>query len=73
MDELRKIYSDKGVGERFDFGRWPQGPNGEVEPITWRVIAYNSDGSKKLLADKIEKKKKKAIDEREVLKIRPED
>ena len=38
MDELRKIYSDKGVGERFDFGRWPQGPNGEVEPITWRVL-----------------------------------
>ncbi len=25
----------------------------KVEPITWRVIAYNSDGSKKLLADKI--------------------
>lgn len=25
----------------------------KVEPMTWRVIAYNSDGSKKLLADKI--------------------
>ena len=25
----------------------------KVEPITWRIIAYNSDGSKKLLADKI--------------------
>ena len=25
----------------------------KVEPITWRVIGYNSDGSKKLLADKI--------------------
>ncbi len=25
----------------------------KVEPLTWRVIAYNSDGSKKLLADKI--------------------
>ena len=25
----------------------------KVEPITWRVICYNSDGSKKLLADKI--------------------
>ena len=25
----------------------------KVEPITWRIIGYNSDGSKKLLADKI--------------------
>lgn len=25
----------------------------KVEPMTWRVLAYNSDGSKKLLADKI--------------------
>jgi hypothetical protein len=25
----------------------------KVEPITWRIIAYNSDGSKRLLADKI--------------------
>ncbi|MBQ7529321.1 hypothetical protein IJT10_05415, partial [bacterium] len=31
------------AGDRFEFGRCPQGPNGEVEPITWRVLHRYSD------------------------------
>ena len=31
-------YADRQVGERFEFGRYPQGVNGEVKPITWRVL-----------------------------------
>ncbi len=34
---------DKQVSDRFEFGRYPQGANGEVEPITWRVLQRNSD------------------------------
>ncbi|MBQ7502315.1 hypothetical protein IJT93_06320 [bacterium] len=40
---LRAAYANKLVGERFDFGRYPQGPNGEVKPITWRVLRSGSD------------------------------
>lgn len=41
---LRAIYADKQVGERFEFGHYPQGSNGEVYPITWRVLRCDSDG-----------------------------
>ncbi|MBQ7529976.1 serine/threonine protein kinase, partial [bacterium] len=36
--------ASKRVGDRFEFGRYPQGPNGEVRPITWRVLRRDSDG-----------------------------
>lgn len=36
-------YANKRVGERFEFGRYPQGANGEAEPITWRVLRRDSD------------------------------
>ncbi len=36
-------YADKQVGELFDFGRYPQGADGEIEPITWRVLQRNAD------------------------------
>ncbi len=35
---LRTIYAEKRVGECFEFGRYPQGANGEIEPITWRIL-----------------------------------
>lgn len=35
---LRAVYTNKRVGERFKFGRYPQGADGEVKPITWRVL-----------------------------------
>ena len=38
LPSLRAVYADKRVGDRFEFGRYPQGANGEVEPITWRVL-----------------------------------
>ena len=38
MDKLRAVYADKRVGERFEFGRYPQGENGEIQPIVWRVL-----------------------------------
>ncbi len=40
---LRNIYANKRVGECFDFGRYPQGANGEVKPITWQVLQCNAD------------------------------
>ncbi len=40
---LRNIYADKQVGELFDFGRYPHGANGDIEPITWRVLQRNAD------------------------------
>lgn len=43
MDELRKIYADKRVGERFEFGRYPQGTDGEVMPIVWQVLKREKD------------------------------
>ncbi|MBQ7502812.1 hypothetical protein IJT93_08920 [bacterium] len=36
-------YADKQVGDRFEFGSYPQGDNGEVKPITWRVLKRESD------------------------------
>ena len=41
--ELRRAYADKNVGERFEFGRYPQGANREVKPITWRVLRRDAD------------------------------
>ena len=41
---LQIVYANKEVSERFDFGRYPQGANGEVKPITWRVLQHDSDG-----------------------------
>ncbi len=40
---LRAIYADRQVGDTFEFGRYPQGANGEVEPIIWRVLRLDSD------------------------------
>ncbi len=40
---LCTIYASKQVGECFDFGRYPQGPNGEIKPIIWRVLQRNAD------------------------------
>ncbi|MCR4785013.1 MAG: serine/threonine protein kinase [bacterium] len=39
-------YVNAQEGERFLFGKYRQGPNGEVEPIVWRVLKR---GSKSLL------------------------
>ncbi|MBQ7529510.1 hypothetical protein IJT10_06370 [bacterium] len=44
MGSLRAVYEDKQVGDRFEFGRYPQGGNGEEKPITWRVLRRDSDG-----------------------------
>ena len=41
--QLRATYANKQVGDRFEFGRYPQGANGEVRPITWRVLRRDSD------------------------------
>ena len=43
QDTLREIYKDKQVGDRFDFGRYPQGSSGEIKPITWRVLRRDSE------------------------------
>ena len=42
-DSLRAAYANKQTGERFEFGRYPQGENGEVQPITWRVLRRDKD------------------------------
>ena len=34
-------YANAQVGDRFYFGRYPQGANGEVKPIIWRVLKRN--------------------------------
>ncbi len=38
ITKVAESYTNAQVGERFNFGRYPQGANGEVEPITWRVL-----------------------------------
>ncbi|MBQ7501293.1 leucine-rich repeat domain-containing protein [bacterium] len=43
LASLRAVYANKRVGERFEFGRYPQGENGEVKPIKWRVLRRDSD------------------------------
>ena len=34
-----QVASSLKVGEKVRFGRYPQGANGEVEPLVWRVLA----------------------------------
>lgn len=44
--ENRPLYSkyvNKCVGDRFEFGSYPQGSNGEVRPVVWRVLQRDSD------------------------------
>ncbi len=43
VNNLRDVYADKQVGECFEFGSYPQGPNGEVKLITWRVLQREAD------------------------------
>ncbi len=40
----QSVYANKQVGERFEFGRYPQGANGEIKPIIWRVLRRDADG-----------------------------
>ena len=40
------------VGDKIPFGRYPQGANGEVEPLMWRVLAVES-GRALLITDKL--------------------
>ena len=35
---LQAVYVNKEIGDRFEFGRYPQEANGEEKPITWRVL-----------------------------------
>ncbi len=39
----RTVYVNKHVGDLFEFGCYPQGANGEIRPITWRVLQRDSD------------------------------
>ncbi len=43
VDALRAVYADKHVGELFEFGRYPQGDDGDMKPITWRVLLREAD------------------------------
>ena len=43
MAELRGLYADKRVGDRFEFGRYPQGADVEVKSVTWRVLQREKD------------------------------
>ena len=43
LSSLGAVYAHKGVGELFEFGRYPQGANGEVKPIVWRVLRREAD------------------------------
>ena len=40
---IEKAIGCKGEGELFPFGHYPQGANGEVMPITWRVLQCETD------------------------------
>ena len=35
-------YKNLRVGDKIPFGRYPQGENGEVQPLMWRVLALES-------------------------------
>ncbi len=39
---IYNVSMQKQVGDRFEFGRYPQGPNGEIKPIVWRVLHRDS-------------------------------
>ncbi len=45
----RKSYR---VGERIPFGQYPQGANGEMQPLEWRVLAVEN-GRALLITDKL--------------------
>ena len=45
----RKTYR---VGDRIPFGQYPQGANGEVQPLMWRVLAVEN-GRALLITDKL--------------------
>ena len=40
------------VGQKVTFGQYPQGANGEVEPLVWRVLAVEN-GKALLITDKL--------------------
>ncbi len=40
------------VGDKIPFGKYPQGANGEVQPLMWRVLAVES-GRALLITDKL--------------------
>lgn len=40
------------VGDKLQFGQYPQGANGEVEPLVWRVLAVKK-GRALLITDKL--------------------
>ena len=40
------------VGDRIPFGQYPQGANGEIQPLEWRVLAVES-GRVLLITDKL--------------------
>ncbi|MBQ7528919.1 hypothetical protein IJT10_03330 [bacterium] len=58
-------YKNKKVGDSLEFGRYPQGSNGEIKSITWRVLRRYTDSllimSEKGLDAKPFNKKKKSI------------
>ena len=42
-DSPRPAFADIQAGERFEFGSYPQGPNGEIKPITWLALRREGD------------------------------
>ncbi|MCR4782907.1 MAG: hypothetical protein K6A35_00095 [bacterium] len=36
-------YANLQIGQQLKFGRYPQGANNEIKPITWRVLKRDSD------------------------------
>ena len=43
VGDVVKNYASKQVGDRFEFGHYPQGAKGEIEPIIWRVLKRDND------------------------------
>ena len=48
LSELESV----SVGDHFTFGNYPQGANGEVQPIEWRVLAVR-DGKAFVISEKL--------------------
>ena len=51
MKSLSEIGS-VSVGDHFTFGNYPQGADGEVQPIEWRVLAVE-DGKALVVSEKL--------------------
>ena len=51
MKSLSEIGS-VSVGDHFTFGNYPQGADGEVQPIEWRVLAVE-DGKALVISEKV--------------------